>query len=59
MAQKIEFRLIREDEEAFAEAFAEMLTRIMNLEDTGDAVHILRALTDPGLLKVEFIGEGH
>lgn len=58
MAQKIEFSLSREDEEAFAEAFAEMLARIMSLEDADAAVHILRALTDPGLLKVELIGEG-
>lgn len=57
MAQKIEFHLSREDEEAFAEAFAEMLARIVNLEDGHDAIHILRALTDPGLLKVELIGE--
>lgn len=57
MAKKIEFHLSREDEDAFAEAFAEMLSRILNLEDTNAAVNILRALTDPGLLKVGLIGE--
>jgi hypothetical protein len=59
MAQKIEFNLSREDEGAFAEAFGEMLARILNLDDTEDAVHILRALTDPGLLKIDLCEDEH
>lgn len=59
MARKIEFKLSREDEDAFAEAFAEMLTRILNLDDTEDAVHVLRALTDPGLLKIALCEDEH